>query len=190
MIYPVTVYDADGNVKQVITGQDLITRYWKHLEHQFERPDAGVADLLTQPGIATYVRKGPPKKTFHKVCGYSKCKRAFLGSSGRSKYCSKKCRKAIYRLRNPLVGESTLNCMMEGCGKEFKSRYSHGKYCSPVCTKQANTLKSRRASERAKANILKRKLENARREKEILQRQHTATLEGSEVREACIVQAV
>ena len=186
MIYPVTVYDADGNIKQVITGQDLITRYWKHLEHQFERPDAdsGTTDPLA------HLRKGPPKKTFRKVCVYTKCKRAFLGSSGRSKYCSEKCRKAIYRLRNPLVGESTLNCMMEGCGKEFKSRYSHGKYCSPVCTKQANTLKSRRASERAKANILKRKLENARREKEILQRQHTATLEGSEVREACIVQAV
>lgn len=184
MIYPVTVYDAVGNVKYIIAGKDLITRYWKHLEHQFERPDAGVADLLT------HVRKGPPKKTFRKVCGYSKCKRAFLGSSGRAKYCSDKCRKAIYRLKNPPIGQSTLNCMMEGCGKEFKSRYSYGKYCSPVCTKQANTLKSRRANARSKAGIAKRKLEIARREEEILQRQHPATPEGSEVREACIVQTV
>jgi len=184
MIYPVYVYDAKGKLKKIIQGKDLLTRYWKALEHEFERPKDGVADPMSQ------IKKGPPRKTYTPICKLQTCRKEFIAFANRQVYCTRAHRQAAWRIKNPPAKVLTRSCQIKGCNNTFETKFSHSKYCSDVCKKKSNILNSRRQRAEEKADIVKRKLESARSKQEILQQQHSPALEGSKAGQIHLVSAI
>ena len=119
------------------------------------------------------------------ICANSECGKQAVVVARKAKYCSIKCQEQVKRRRTSKKPKEKQykKCVIEDCGNVFEAQRGNQKYCGPACLKIANIAKGRRASARAKANITQRKLEIAKREQKILQRQHSPTLEGGEARE-------
>ena len=172
------IYDGKGKLKTTVGFKQINEKYWQ----QFYIENASyvsVPDLATQDWVKR-------KQSFTITCKV--CKKEAQAIRRNTRYCSPLCKgrrarvKKEIRLDEAAGRRYTLKCKI--CEKDWKAVKPNYKYCGPECKREANNLKNRRAGEKSKANIAKRKLELAERKEKILQRQHQAALDGSKAGEA------
>lgn len=167
MIYPVKIYDGEGRLKKIIEPEQALEQYWQTMPVGDE-VDSIDANVMQVNGSSYYLQRKI-------VCANSECKKETTVVSRNAKYCSIKCQEQVKRRKasqKPKEKEYK-KCAIKECQNVFEAQRGNQKYCGPACLKIANIAKGRRASARAKANITQRKLELAKREQEVLQRQHS-----------------
>tara|TARA_R110000787_G_scaffold217427_1_gene326271 strand:+ start:183 stop:731 length:549 start_codon:yes stop_codon:yes gene_type:complete len=172
------IYDGKGKLKQTVGFKQINEKYWQ----QFYIENASyvnVPDLATQ----TWVKR---KQSYTIKCKV--CKKEAQAIRKNTRYCSPLCKgrrarvKKEARLEEAAARRYNVKCKI--CEKDWQAVKPNYKYCGTECKREANNLKNRRAGEKSKANIAKRKLELAECKAQILQRQHSPTSKGGEVREA------
>ena len=175
------VYDDQGRLKQTVQFRQVTEKYWQtfFVEH---------GEYTRLPGDRT----GGKQRTYNIECVF--CKNKAEVRRKYAKYCSALCKgranskKKKARLDEAAGRRYTLKCKL--CEKYWKAVKPNYKYCGDACKAEANLLKSKRFSEKSKANLIKRKLEVAQRKEEVFQREHQATLERSAAGETHPVQGI
>jgi len=173
------IYDGKGKLKQTVGFKQVTTQYWQQFTLE-------TADYVQMPGELT---KGK-KRAYTIECKF--CEKKAKVIRRHSKYCSQECKgKAAYKKKQARLEASakkryTVKCKI--CKKDWQAIKPNMKYCGKDCKQMANILKNRRASERAKINLARRKSEIAEREEKIFQRKLSTAPEGSQDGQAHPVQ--
>ncbi len=175
MIYPVKIFDGEGRLKKIILQEEALERYWQTMPPITDGLSEVNVEVMQANGSSYYLTRTI-------ICANSECGKQAVVVARKAKYCSIKCQEQVKRRKASKKPKEKQykKCVIEDCGNVFEAQRGNQKYCGPACLKIANIAKGRRASARAKANITQRKLELAKREQKILQRQHSPTLEGGE----------
>ena len=119
MIYPVRIYDKDGNLIRVVSPDAQSERFW---------------GLFEATGSDPIAKK---KKTREITCALESCGKTVWLASAKARYCSNLCavrsnnamkkkERAVRRANRP-----PKKCVK--CGKEFKAKYSNSQYCEDPC---------------------------------------------------------
>ena len=118
MFNEVKTYDAEGNLKRVISGEELSLIHWASECGEFNK----VGEKRTSPhGLRTVKEK---------TCW--KCGKKFLSPNVKAKFCHKPCTK-LYKPRVKNIAKC------KECSSEFEKHRSNHVLCSDVCRKIVQT---------------------------------------------------
>lgn len=118
MFNQVKTYDADGNLKRVISGEELSLIHWASECGEFNK----VGEKRTSPNGLRTVKE--------KTCW--KCGKKFLSPNVKAKFCHKPCTK-LYKPRVKNIAKC------KECSSEFEQNRSNHAICSDVCRKIVQT---------------------------------------------------
>lgn len=170
-LYECRVYDAKGKLKETVGFKMVTEKYWQQFTLE-------TADYVDMPSNLTNGKK----RMYTIECSF--CKKTVKVVRKHAKYCTPQCKgEAAYAIQKARIERAasrryTLKCVI--CEKEWQALKPYSKYCNVVCKKKQRLYQMRRKGEQIKANLIGRKLEVARRQKKIFQRELSTAPEGSQ----------
>ena len=118
MIYPVKIYDKDGQLLKVVSSEEQLQRIWGEIQP--------VAETVISEG-----EDGKPKKGKMLTCEI--CKTVVHKFSFTAKFCSHNCAATAQNIRMKKSREKNrVPRKCKKCGKEFRSK-GNRLYCQDPC---------------------------------------------------------
>lgn len=179
-------YDGNGNLIGTYDVKQVGEMFWASFYQ--ENTDLDFSNGHPIPGYSPKSRRRTVNCEYKDKQG-NICGKEFETNSKHARYCSVECRNKAKNKWVKKLGQ-TLICKRKDCNDTFQQKAANHKYCSDKCKQAARYATFRSKDAESKAGIIKRKLELAKREAQVLRQKHSASSDRDKVGEECTLQAI